>query len=137
MLFRSEGARAGGPGAALEALGVAYVRFTLEHATDYRVMFSPDVADKTCFPELRAVADEAFGVLERTVVACRDAGLLGEADAGFVAIAAWSLVHGFASLVLDRQIAGDGHPGFDAIATAARLSKLLYVGAAARPTGAG
>src|SRR5919201_756967 len=38
----------------LEELGVAYVRFALAHPSHLRIMFGPEIADKTAHPKLHA-----------------------------------------------------------------------------------
>ena len=91
------------PRARLDAYGVAYVRFALEHPVHFRVMFTgqheePEVSPKD-IPE-----DSAFGLLIRAAGAA--IGRDGEAAlvAGF---ASWCVPHGLAMLLLDGRIPAD------------------------------
>jgi AcrR family transcriptional regulator len=84
------------PAARKKAVGRAYLRFALEHPNLYRLMFGAEL-DKSEHPDLRAATDKAFTILTGTIP---KAGRAAHTDA----IIAWALVHGLASLVLDRQI---------------------------------
>lgn len=86
------------PKARLDAYGVAYVRFAVEHPVHHRVMFSADLgpaAKEGLDPEA-----DAFGLL----VECAAAVIGPGRDATFAAVAAWSLTHGLAMLILDGRI---------------------------------
>jgi AcrR family transcriptional regulator len=87
-------------------VGVAYVRFALSHRAHFEVMFRP----------------ELYRADDPTVVAARErsaamlygppAELTGDGEGGVhAAVAAWSLVHGFATLWLngnlERAVRGD------------------------------
>lgn len=93
------------PLARLQALGVAYVEFALHHPGLYRLMFGGEVAPPTGDPRLAAEGGSAYRALEAAVAACCGS----TASASMVtaaAVAAWSMVHGFAMLRLDGQLAG-------------------------------
>ena len=83
----------------LSTMGAAYVDFALAKPGMFRLMFSPLLAARRGDEELLAAANAAFATLARGVGARADA----PPSAGIppAAIAAWSLVHGFAHLVLD------------------------------------
>lgn len=76
-------------------VGVAYVRFALAHPAHFEVMFLPRLLrrDDPALAEARAVTARA---------------LYGTADAGpddvVAGLAAWSLVHGLATLWLDGNV---------------------------------
>lgn len=100
-----EAARRTGPDPAqrLREVGVAYVRFAVENPAHFRLMFSAELADRSGLPELRASFEAAYGVLVGGV-----RRVLGEGAADELvtvhATYAWSLVHGLANLILDRQV---------------------------------
>lgn len=94
------------PVAALRALGLAYVRHAVEHPAHFRVMFGPEVADKTAHPGLGAAERGTFGLLHDTIARCQDAGVLRAGDREPMAIALWSLVHGLAALLVAGQVEG-------------------------------
>jgi AcrR family transcriptional regulator len=107
--------------AALHACGRAYIRFAVAHPARFRVMFSPELADKTDQPELAAAADATHGLL---LAAVRDAQALHQVRGGdpeSIAALAWATVHGYSWLVIDRQLAAGG-PSVEDILSA------LYLG---------
>ncbi|HLV82994.1 MAG TPA: TetR/AcrR family transcriptional regulator [Devosia sp.] len=81
----------------LAAMGQAYVRFALDNAALFRLMFSPQLK-RDNRPGLRMAADAAFATLRQV------SG--GDSASGRIAaLAAWTRVHGLAVLLLDGQIA--------------------------------
>lgn len=78
-------------------LGVAYVRFAVEHRAHVEVMFRPDLyrADD---PALVMARDRARGLLMSGVRSVDDPRVGDDPD--LAGVAAWSLVHGFATLWL-------------------------------------
>jgi len=83
----------------LRGRGEAYVRFALENPQRFRLMFDGEVP-MARHPALREAATRAFAAL---------AGALAEYLPGVpsrdASIAAWALVHGLASLLLNERIA--------------------------------
>ena len=96
---RTDAARRAAPDAmtALGSVGMAYVQFAAEHPGIYRLMFGAE-SNEAAHPELMAAGHEAYTVLADAVAACKEAGLIGDADMKTVALASWSLSHGLASL---------------------------------------
>ncbi len=81
-------------------VGVAYVRFAVTHPAHFEVMFRPDLLRRDD-PSLAAAGERAAGLLAGAVG--------GETTAGpgeplRAAIAAWSLVHGLATLHLHGNL---------------------------------
>lgn len=95
------------PGEQLRALGMVYVGYALDHPAAFRLMFRPEMGSPFGG---EPIATPVFGILLQVVRACR-AGTSNEpSDTERVAFAAWGLVHGLASLLLDgplATIAGD------------------------------
>jgi AcrR family transcriptional regulator len=82
-------------------VGVAYVRFAVRHPAYFDVMFRPDLY-RSDDPELAAASERARALLYGPV-----GELMGEtADEEIVkaGVAAWSLVHGLATLLLNRAL---------------------------------
>lgn len=101
--------RAGdGPMERIAAMGRAYVAFALEHPQRYRLMFRSELSrsdDPQAATEADAAGASAFGRLVAAVQDAADRGLLREqVDVGTAAVAAWSSVHGLASLVLEGAL---------------------------------
>lgn len=84
------------------AIGLAYVRFALEHPYHYRLMFieEPDLLGREA-PEGYVPPIESFRVLERVVAEGVEAGVLpAHVDPSVLAMATWTQVHGVASLAI-------------------------------------
>ena len=85
----------------LVEMGVAYVEFALEHRSHFKVMWEGGIS-KDKYPEVAKTAYEAYLLLEG---AARD--LLPAAHPArqqALVATAWSLVHGFATLTLEREL---------------------------------
>jgi AcrR family transcriptional regulator len=81
-------------------VGVAYVRFAVTHRAHFEVMFRPELY-RTDDPALVEARDAARSLLYPP--AAELAG--GDGDDGLgAAVAAWSLVHGLATLWLNRNL---------------------------------
>ena len=90
-------------GQALAAIGRAYVGFAVMEPARFEVMFRLDVLDETS-SDLQEASDLAFGLLVGTIERCKREGRLGNHDELLVALSAWSLVHGLASLWISGQL---------------------------------
>lgn len=91
------------PRKAVEAMGRAYIDFALRHPAYFQVMFRADVVPLDRYPEARKEEDEAFGGLIEAI----DKAFASEPDdvRRRLAIAAWALVHGLATLILEGSLA--------------------------------
>jgi AcrR family transcriptional regulator len=90
---------------ALAAVGRAYVRFAVSEPAQFEVMFRLDALDETS-PELQESSDLAFGLLVATIERCQQEGRLADGEEILVALSAWSIVHGLASLWISGQLQG-------------------------------
>ena len=85
-------------------VGVAYVRFAVEHPSHFAVMFRPDLVD-TQDPELVRASTASAALLYGSVDTVAAVG--GDAAARrLAATAAWALVHGIATLWLQGSLRG-------------------------------
>ncbi|WP_020137844.1 TetR/AcrR family transcriptional regulator [Streptomyces sp. 351MFTsu5.1] len=103
----------------LKDAGVRYVRFAREHPAHFQVMFAPGLlrADDLELTTGRALAADALRTSVSGVRA-EDFGI----DARLAGVAAWSLAHGFATLLLSDNLDGpvgdqDPEEVFRALAT--------------------
>jgi AcrR family transcriptional regulator len=96
--------------------GIAYVGFALEHPGYFEVMFRPALQDLGD-PELVEAREAAFDLLFSSARQARD-DLALDANPEGIAIAGWSVTHGFATLVLASNL-GD-RLGPDPVATVSR-----------------
>jgi len=99
--------------------GMAYVRFAIGHPGHYSVMFDRSLVDPED-PELIAAVAAAGTELAQGVGTLDDARATGDPQAA--ALAAWSLVHGFSLLWLNKAIDNDADP----IAIAHRVAGMLF-----------
>lgn len=108
----------------LRERGVRYLRFGIEHPAHFQVMFQPDLlrADDADLLAARA----RTGAELRSGVADVPASGRGE-DAQLAGIAAWSLAHGFTTLLLSENLRGpvDGRDPEDVFRA---LTELLFSG---------
>ena len=98
----------------------AYVQFALEHPGHYAVMFDKTLYD-AADPALRTAEAEAAAELTGGVATLADPNAQNDPDGA--ALAAWSLVHGFALLTLNGAVT-DADP----VDTAERLARILFSG---------
>ncbi|MFB7516406.1 TetR/AcrR family transcriptional regulator [Streptomyces sp. NPDC056144] len=85
----------------LRERGVRYVRFAADHPAHFQVMFQPDLL-RADDPDLVAAKARASEELRAGVADL--AGTSAVPDAREAGIAAWSLAHGFATLVLTGNV---------------------------------
>ncbi|MCJ2088869.1 TetR/AcrR family transcriptional regulator [Methylobacterium sp. E-005] len=92
---------------ALAAQGAAYVTFACRNPALFRLMFM----GAGCTPD----RSRAYAILERRAAALAGSGMA----AADLTLAAWSLVHGLAALILDRRVPLEGEAAQD---TAQRIT---------------
>ncbi|MFI7016202.1 TetR/AcrR family transcriptional regulator [Streptomyces sp. NPDC050164] len=85
----------------LEEAGVRYVRFAREYPAHFQVMFAPELL-RTGDLELTTARALASDALREAVTAVPPEGR--GTDARLAGIAAWSLAHGFATLLLSHNL---------------------------------
>lgn len=106
-------------GGGIVEMGVAYVRFALAHPGHFEVMFHPAL-HRADDGELLAARTRAGDALAAGV-AERGARHPEEGDTGTAGVAAWSLVHGYATLVLTGAVRSD-----DPQAQTRAIARLLF-----------
>jgi len=89
----------------LRALGSVYVNLALEHPGLFRLMFGPRQSSGARDARLDERARRAYHTLETAVAACFG-GSANRATVAATTVAAWSMVHGYAMLRLENQLAG-------------------------------
>jgi AcrR family transcriptional regulator len=106
-------AKAGTPLDRLVAVGVAYVRFALEHRAGFHILYRPELRQLSHpMPDkddmVRSPIDRAgmaaYQVLLDAIVACQLAGIVVPGDPLPLALTAWATVHGLAQLLLDGVV---------------------------------
>jgi AcrR family transcriptional regulator len=122
-------APADGP-ATLAAVGRGYVRFAVREPACFDVMFRIDSLDADA-PELVEATDQTYRMLVDTIERCRLEGYLQGHDPVLVAVAAWSIVHGLATLWISGWLEGRAG-GAGPQELAAQVSE-LFVAAVLQP----
>lgn len=89
----------------LTAMGVAYVRFAIEHPAYFEVMFGPLANPENPEPG-EGPGARAFGLLEETIREGQTSGDVQAGDSRVFALAAWALVHGISALRLEPSGTG-------------------------------
>jgi len=84
----------------LRAVGLAYVDFALQKRGLFRLMFGPILVERAKYPELNEAANAVFNLLRRVEVSA-DEGPFEDHAAG---MAAWGLIHGLSSLLIDGLV---------------------------------
>lgn len=93
----------------MQALSAAYVRFAREYPAYFEVMFSPSGEPEGSG---RSEAGErAFEALHQTIRDGQQTGDVRAGDSLLLACAAWAIVHGIATLQLERLFAAEMTPG--------------------------
>jgi len=89
--------------------GRAYVDFAVSHPEQFRIMFSGIIPNRESYPALEKAAEKSFGQLVSIVDECRQKGIIpSHRDRHVHALAAWSMLHGAAMLLIEGQFAGYG-----------------------------
>ena len=110
----------GSPREKLLAVYLAYVCFAERHPDLFAVMFQSGI-DKTPYPEIQASTLKAFEVAAKLAAKIESS----QTSAGQLALAIWTMAHGFATLNVERAIAGVGIPEAT-ISAEALAHRLLY-----------
>lgn len=111
-------------------VGVAYVRFAVDHRAHFEVMFRPELynVNDAGVEAARQHATEAlYGGVESVPDEQR-----GDRDVHKDGVAAWSLVHGFATLWLNNAL--PPWLGEDPEAAARDIARLLFSSPSSEPT---
>ena len=104
---------AGGGEQGFIATGIAYVRFAVAHPALFRLTFSATAARNILVEPPEHVPDAMAFLRENARAAAAQTGI----DPHVIAVRAWSIAHGLALLILERQIELD-HALIEAVISA-------------------
>lgn len=90
--------------ARLLAISVEYLRFAQQNTALFRLMFGPRLNEDGRFPSLEVSLARALALVIGEMEQGAASGRLRPGSARDRAIALWSLVHGYADLVLQKRI---------------------------------
>jgi AcrR family transcriptional regulator len=114
-----------------KAVAIAYVRFAHENPAEYRIMFGPELGNQDDLPDLQVTSRGVLEFVAHGVRELQAAGAVVEGDAGMMAAALWSMLHGLVMLSLDGQTAGVTESLEGLVETTTRL---MMFGMAPRPS---
>lgn len=97
------------PIGAFQRGGQAYIKFAAHNPETYRLMYSMP-AKEFDDEEMENCHHEAFHLLEKTVDVGLASGAFKSLNKDAIVLASWSLVHGYAQLVIDGIIELDNIP---------------------------
>jgi len=117
---------------AIAAIAAAYVRFGVEQPAHYRLMFGAELAEKARYPVLQAASDATFAVLTGVLERGHASGQVRRGVVRDQALAAWSLVHGLTTLLIDQRVSFLGVSTGDAERHARQAAVALFEGLRAR-----
>ena len=115
----------------LRTLGRAYVRFVMEHPQYARIMFGQSGIEFRAYPRLVRASGRTWRRLRRVIRLGQQQGVLPPSAGRERTLAAWSMVHGIAMLLLDGQLARGASPA-QTEALVASVIEYTYDGIAAR-----
>jgi AcrR family transcriptional regulator len=90
--------------AALEQAGAAYIAFAQASPALFRLMFSRELVERKRFPVVGSTSQNAFGRLHAIIARLTPAEQVAD-----VALAAWCLVHGYATLCNETDLETPAH----------------------------
>ena len=93
---------------ALEATGLAYIRYAIQNPTHYRLMFGQNVRNCDEHPALLEASTATFEILVDIIQTGQTQGTIVSGDARQLALGAWAQTHGLAMLLLDGQLSIGG-----------------------------
>ena len=109
-------------------IAAAYVRFGVEHPAHYRLMFSAELAEKARYPALEAATGAACAILSGPLEGGQDSGHARRMVMADQALAAWSLVHGLTTLLIDQRVSFLGVSTGEAEQYARQAGMALFAG---------
>jgi AcrR family transcriptional regulator len=88
---------------ALSEMGVAYVEFAIQHKSHFKVMWGSGLS-KADYPKVQEPAHQAYLLLQKAALDLLPKARPDRQQA--LVSAAWSLVHGYATLMLEHELEG-------------------------------
>ncbi|MFA6116857.1 MAG: TetR/AcrR family transcriptional regulator [Sphingomonas sp.] len=85
----------------LELAGLAYIAFAQSSPALFRLMFASELVDPASHPQIRAGHVSALAIVSGILESMAEAD-----DAADLTLAAWSLVHGYATLCIETGLEG-------------------------------
>lgn len=123
-LRQNEGAN---PLGRLKTVGLTYLDYAAKNSSSFKVMYHLEISDQALYPQLEKQSRVPYDMLKTVLRECQDKQLVREGEIEELALFAWSTVHGFANLIIDRQLTRKGLKD-DYTQYAESVTNLLYTG---------
>jgi AcrR family transcriptional regulator len=81
-----------------------YVRFAMNNADTFKIMFSGVLEKEKEYPAFVEISHKTFERVVGIVQACQDAGILCASPPGMMAVTLWGQIHGIIALAMEGQI---------------------------------
>ena len=81
----------------------AYLQFALDNPGLFKLMFSGALEEEKDHPEYVEISQKSIALFEDMIIFSQSKGQIPEGKVELIAIKLWSLVHGFALLMLEDQ----------------------------------
>jgi len=111
----------------LKCIGITYIEFAVHHPAYFNVMHHPELALKASHPGLEQESKNTFDIVKTIIKECQDANIIAPGNILHLSLFVWSTVHGFATLVVDRQLEAKGLKE-DIMQYADLITLLIYTG---------
>jgi hypothetical protein len=95
-------------------------------------MFGSEVPDKAEHPALKAAGERTFTLLIQAIAECQAVGRVRAGDPEVLAVAAWSIVHGLAALLVDGKLKSHATTSAEAERLAHTITDCVMLGLAPR-----
>jgi len=92
------------PAAQLFEVAWAYTEFCINDTGLFNIIFSSILEREHDYPEFVDISHQNFALIVDVIENNQQARILRQGDPKLTAVSIWSMVHGFISLVLERQI---------------------------------
>lgn len=92
------------PEALLIETAWAYFQFAFNEPDRFKLMFSSVLDKEKDYPDFVAISQENFAQLVEVVEICQKGGALKQGKPNIIAVGVWGTVHGYTTLILERQI---------------------------------
>lgn len=112
------------PADRFRAMGIAYVKFGVDHPGHFRVLHMPEYAS----PQWQVVNDNTQGLIRTLIEEGQRAGTIRPGDPADMMLAAHALVYGLARMFVDRIAAHQGISDDEAAGMADRVTAILGTG---------
>ena len=105
---------------------LVYVRFAKENPSHFEVMFRFKLRQFTLYPSLFETAAGSMMNIVETVMQCQKVGIVRSDSTFDIAFGAWTMIHGFASLVMNELVPFDIECE-ESLEKAVRRNAMLYL----------